>query len=246
MTVTTQKGAPMETGRTASTMRVALREVRECAYRTLMAKGASNAEAQAAARQVLFAEVHYGTGLAALASWLRKGSWTLGALSYTRTETPEGKRYAVDPGSSCHALVHGVLLVDVASSGVGSEVLCNAVNHDSHLLDEALLNAAQVSGHTVVHRSAGASNRTTFATPDGELGTGFSSDAVIAPRTAPEAPYGSRFYTVDSAPQGDFVRCTEAERAARRVDLAHSGIQVDSAIWAELRAVAAGYLVGEA
>lgn len=246
MTVTIEKVAMMQTGESVPMVRLAMREVRESAYRALMTKGASNAEAQAAARQVLFAEVHHGTGLQSLATWLRDGSWTLGALSYTRSESPTGKSYVVDAGSHCHALMHGVLLVDVASAGVDSEVLCNAVDHDSHLLDEALLNAAMSSGHTVVHRSAGPSNRTTFATPSGDLGDGFSSSGQPAPHTGAANPASSRIYTAETAPEGDFVICTAQERTAQRVNLAHTGIPVNAATWAEVRAVAAGYLVADA
>lgn len=246
MTVTTQKAPTMKTAESVPMIRLAMREVREFAYRALITKGACNAEAQAAARQVLFAEVHHGTGLQALATWLRDGSWTLSPLSYTRTETPSGKSYVVDPQSRCHALVHGALLVDVASAGVGSEVLCNAVDHESHLLDEALLNAAVSSGHVVVHRSGGGSNRTTFATPAGGLGTGFSADVQDAPHAGPADPAGSRIYTAGTAPQGDFVFCSEEERSARRVQLAHGGIPVDAGAWAGVRAVAAGYLVADA
>ncbi|MET3173990.1 UNVERIFIED_ORG: hypothetical protein ABIB52_001835 [Arthrobacter sp. UYCu721] len=245
MTVITEKVATMETRGSAPT-RLAMREVREAAYRALMARGASNAEAQAAARQVLFAEVHHGTGLATLGSWLREESWALGALAYTRSTTPAGLRFAVDSGSRCDALVHGVLLVDVASTGVGSEVLCNGVEHDSHLLDEALLNAAASSGFTVVHRSAGDANRTTFATPAGELGTGFSAADQATPHGAPVAGHGSRFYTADTAPEGTFVVSTPAERALKQAETAHAGILVDTGTWAEVRAVAAGYLVADA
>lgn len=155
-------------------------------------------------------------------------------------------RYVVDAGARCHALVHGVLLVDVASTGVGSEVLCTAMDHDSHLLDEALLNAAVSSGHVVVHRSAGASNRTTFATPDGELGAGFSADSQAGPHAGPTDPAGSRIYTADTAPQGDFVTCSEEERSSRRRQLAHSGIPVNAETWAQIRTVADGYLVADA
>ncbi len=246
MPVITQKVATMQTTQSVPMMRLAMREVREFAYRALMAKGASNAEAQSAARQVLFAEVHHSTGLKALAAWLRDGSWALGALSYARSETLEGKSYAVAPESRCHALVHGVLLVDVASTGVGSEVLCNEVDHDCHLLDEALLNAAQSSGHTVVHRSTANSNRTTFATPAGELGTGFSADSQTGLHAGPADPYGSRIYTAQTVPQGDFTLSSADERTAQRVELAHSGIPVNAATWAEVREVAAGYLVADA
>ena len=246
MTATIEKVAMMQTGESVPMVRLAMREVRESAYRALMTKGASNAEAQAAARQVLFAEVHHGTGLQALATWIRDGSWTLGPLSYTRSETLTGKSYVVDRGSLCHALMHGVLLVDVASAGVGSEVLCNAVDHDSHLLDEALLNAAASSGHIVVHRSVGRSDRTTFATPEGELGDGFSSFEQDAPHNGAIDPAGSRIYTAETAPQGDFVISTAEERTAQRVQLAHTGIPVNAATWAEVRAVAAGYLVADA
>ena len=152
----------------------------------------------------------------------------------------------MDTDLRCHSLVHGVLLVDVASAGVGSEVLCNAVEHDSHLLEEALLNAAQSSGYTVVHRSDGSSNRTTFATPTGELGTGFSSDSQVAPHAGPTDPYGSRIYTAEAAPHGDFVFSSDQERTAQRVQLAHSGIPVVASTWAEVREFAAGYLVAEA
>ncbi|GAA5228403.1 hypothetical protein [Paeniglutamicibacter antarcticus] len=245
MTLTTEKGQSMDGKDTALTMRLAMREVRECAYRALMTKGASNSEAQAAARQVLFAELHHGTGLQSLAAWLHDGTWLLGAFPYTRIDTPSGKSYRVDPAAPCHALVHGVLLVDVASTGVGSEVLCSPMRHDTHLLDEALLNAAISSGHTVVHRSAGAENRTTFATPQGDLGTGFSAAGQGAPHTAPEELENSRFYTANEPPQGEFSLSTEAQRTARRLELAHGGILVDAAIWAELRTIAAGYLVAD-
>ncbi|MET3143919.1 UNVERIFIED_ORG: hypothetical protein ABIB19_003333 [Arthrobacter sp. UYEF10] len=246
MTVITEKVATMETSGSAPTVRLAMREVREAAYRALMARGASNAEAQAAARQVLFAEVHHGTGLATLASWLREASWALDALTYIRSTTPAGQSFAVDSGSRCDALVHGVLLVDVASTGVGSEVLCNGVEHDSHLLDEALLNAAASSGFTVVHRSAGDANRTTFATPTGDLGTGFSTAGQAAPHDAPAAGHGSRFYTADTAPEGTFIVSTTAERDLKRAETAHAGVLVNAETWAEIRTVAAGYLVADA
>ncbi|MDO5745408.1 MAG: hypothetical protein Q4P23_13190 [Micrococcaceae bacterium] len=246
MTLITEKGPGMDVNDTAPTMRLAMREVRECAYRALMTKGASNAEAQAAARQVLFAELHHGTGLHSLAAWLHDGTWLLGAFPYTRIDTPEGKSYRVDPAAPCHALVHGVLLVDVASTGVGSEVLCSPLRHDTHLLDEALLNAAISSGHTVVHRSAGPENRTTFATPAGDLGSGSSAADQGAPHTPPQDPGNSRFYTANEPPQGEFTLSTEAQRTERRLALAHGGILVDAAIWSELRAIAAGYLVPDA
>ncbi|KWR70618.1 hypothetical protein RN04_12155 [Arthrobacter sp. W1] len=243
MTVITQKAATMDSAQSAPTVRLAMREVRESAYRALMARGASNAEAQAAARQVLFAEVHFGTGLNALATWLQDGAWTPGALEYTRTETATGMSYAVAGTARCHALIHGVLLAEVAGAGTGNEVLCNAVDHECHLVDEALLNAALVTGRTVVHRSAGKANRTTYATPTGELGTGFSSADQDAPHTGPRGPHGSRFYTALTPPAGDFAVSTEAERTGHRVALAHSGIEVDASLWAHVRAVAAGYLV---
>ena len=246
MTITTQRAASMETHDTEPTMRLAMREVCECAYRTLMANGASNAQAQTAARQVLFAEVHYGTGLAALASWLKEGPLVMNPLAYTRTDTAMGRSFAVDAATRCHALAHGALLVDAASTGVGSEVLCNAVDHESHLLDEALLNAAATSGFTIVQRNTDDSKRTTFATPAGVLGIGFSTVCQGEPHHDPQGNYATRIYTSTSTPRGDFALSTKQERDARRVDLAHSGILVDAAIWAELRAVAAGYLVADA
>ncbi len=246
MTVLTWKVATMETSASTPMVRLAMREVREVAYRALMARGASNAEAQAAARQVLFAEVHHGTGLSTLASWLRQEAWALNALAYIRSTTPAGLSFVVDSASRCDALIHGVLLVDVASTGAGSEVLCNGVEHDSHLLDEALLSAAASSGFTVVHRTAGDANRTTFATPDGELGTGISAAGQATPHNGPAAGYGSRFYTAETAPEGTFVVSTPAERAQKQVETAHAGLLVNGATWAEVRAVAAGYLVADA
>lgn len=43
--------------------RVAIREVREATFRSLVAAGASNLEAKVAAEQVLFTELHRGSGL---------------------------------------------------------------------------------------------------------------------------------------------------------------------------------------
>lgn len=246
MTVITEKVATMETSESVPTVRLAMREVREAAYRALVARGANNSEAQAAARQVLFAEVHHGTGLEALCAWLRDGSWAPKPLEYTRSTSPNGLSYVVGPGTRCNALVQGVLLVDVASTGAGSEVLCNAVENESHLLDEALLNAALGSGLTVVHRSAGDRNQTTFATPEGDLGIGFSTAGQSAPHTAPAAGYGSRFYTADNAPEGVFIVSTAAERALKRSETAHDGIHVNATTWAEVRTVAAAYLVADA
>lgn len=246
MTVITEKVAPMETTQSVSTVRLAMREVREAAYRALVARGASNSEAEAAARQVLFAEVHHAAGLQALGSWLRKGSWAPSPLQYTRSTTPAGLSYVVESGARCNTLVHGVLLVDVASTGTGSEVLCNGMEHESHLLDEALLNAAVSSGFTVVHWSAVDGNRTTFATPAGELGTGFSTAGQPVPHNRTVAEHGSRFYTADTAPEGVFVVSTQTERAQKRAETAHAGILVNAEIWAEVRTVAAGYLVADA
>ncbi|MGY4544136.1 hypothetical protein ACVWY0_004079 [Arthrobacter sp. UYNi723] len=246
MTVTTQKAATMETSEPVPTVRLAMREVREAAYRALVARGASNSEAQAAARQVLFAEMHHGTGLQALSSWLRDNSWAPKPLDYTKSTTPAGLSYVVGPGAPCNALVHGVLLVDVASTGAGSEVLCNAVENESHLLDEALLSAALGSGLTIVHRTAGDRNHSTFATPAGDLGIGFSTAGQSAPHTAPPAGYGSRFYTANNAPEGVFIVSTAAERALKRTKTAHDGIHVNPTTWAEVRTVAAAYLVADA
>ncbi|MEO5778428.1 MAG: hypothetical protein ABIO34_04750, partial [Arthrobacter oryzae] len=109
-----------------------------------------------------------------------------------------------------------------------------------------LLNAAASSGFTVVHRSAGDANRTTFATPAGDLGTGFSAAGQAAPHDAPAAGHGSRFYTADTAPEGTFVVSTTAERDLKRAETAHAGILVNAETWAEIRTVAAGYLVADA
>ncbi|QNE14469.1 hypothetical protein [Pseudarthrobacter sp. NBSH8] len=246
MTVITEKVANMESRGSTPVVRLAMREVREAAYRALMARGASNSEAQAAARQVLFAEMHHGTGLQALSSWLRDKSWAPKPLDYTKSTTPAGLSYLVGPGAPCNALVHGVLLVDVASTGAGSEVLCNAVENESHLLDEALLNAALGSGLTVVHRTAGDRNQTTFATPAGDLGIGFSTPGQSAPHTAPATGYGSRFYTANNAPEGVFIVSTASERTLKRTETARDGIHVNAKTWAEVRTVAAAYLVADA
>lgn len=246
MIVITQKAAKMDTSSSDPTVRLALREVREAAFRALVTRGASSSEAQSAARQVLFAEMHRGTGMRALMWWLRERSWEPEPLAYVRSDLGSGVRYEMGQDAPCDPLMHGALLVDVASTRVGSEVLCHTVADRAHLLDEALLSAASSSGLTVVHRQAGDRNRTTFATPTGDLGHGFSTAGAGAPHLAPSSGFGSRFYTADTAPPGVFVTSTAADRDLRKSQLAHDGLHVDALTWAEIRAVAAGYLVAEA
>ncbi len=76
--------------------RVAIREVREAAFRAFVATGASNAEAKVASEQVLFTELHRGSGLVALLQELAAGPW-LGRDWPAHGTTPGNSRSSGSP-----------------------------------------------------------------------------------------------------------------------------------------------------
>ncbi|WP_449278809.1 hypothetical protein [Leucobacter sp. GX24907] len=67
------------------TFRRSIREIREVAYRALVATGASHGEATAAAEAAQYTEVQHGTGVSALVEDLASGPWPQTGLSSTRS-----------------------------------------------------------------------------------------------------------------------------------------------------------------
>jgi hypothetical protein len=130
--------------------RVSIREVRESSYRALVAHGASYGEADVAADQVLHAELHTGTGLAALVADLRLPPWPNTGMTLTRSDTAPS--VAVLRGSGRpNSLRQGSLLTELHASHRNGEVaVCSGDLTDLDATwDHLLLAAAHTTGRAV-------------------------------------------------------------------------------------------------
>lgn len=228
---------------TRQQMRVAIREIREYAYRALIVAGASPGEATTAAEQVVHAELHAGEGLTGLASALIAGSWPAATLRLTRSG--EGTVEVVADLTSVLRL--SAVLPDVAAGEEGeANITCRSAVAVTSLWDAALLTACATTGTEVaaIRYDAGAPARVRLASPDGDLVVGH----VPLHAVADAARTGVAVRTGATArPSGLEVlaRSTATERAARRRRAAQSGLTVDAATWTVVAAHAQQFLVPE-
>ncbi|MGN6129804.1 MAG: hypothetical protein ACTHOK_05630, partial [Nocardioidaceae bacterium] len=97
--------------------RVSIRDIRESAYRALVAHGASHGEAATAAEQVLHAEMHHSSGLTALLTDLALPTWPHTGMTLTRRATASELEVSVvsGPGRG-NPLRAGCLLAELAAS----------------------------------------------------------------------------------------------------------------------------------
>ncbi len=223
------------------TTRVAIREIREAAFRALVAVGASPAEAKVASEQVLFDELHRGTGLVGLLGELSCGPWARMGMACERDHTHQPPTVRVFGTEGSSALRQGALLADLlAVEKPGTLVLAQDLSAVSSLLDEPLIRTARSTGSFVVaaHRTP-ESVDLRVAAPDGSIGASWSS-------TGPEAlPLGVSLARREAGPRSPTTWLTADQQRFTRAAAAQHGQQVDAARWAQVVTAARTYLVPE-
>lgn len=228
-------------------VRIAVREIREYAFRAMVAHGACTSVAHAGARQVLFAQVHYGTGFAELLDCLKHVDWSDPALAYERTDRNGGLHYLITPDSVCAPLLHGTMLIELATAGEGNVVIAPELDLEAGLLDAPLLDAAIRCGKTVMvarlTRGTASHHGTRIATPAGYVGQVRVTSEAFAPAGGAES--GSLFRTLDEVPDDNFALHTPEELAQRRENAWAIGLPVDARLWRTIKAAADDYLVGD-
>ncbi|GAA4083180.1 hypothetical protein GCM10023066_15000 [Nocardioides kongjuensis] len=216
-----------------SRVRVSLREVREVAYRALVAHGACPGRAPAAAEQVLEAELHHGAGLTGLLADLARGPWDGGGLDLRADERGGRTLLRVDSPDAAAPLRVGQLVADLASAA--GTVHVPALRDDGPLAAAALIGAAAAGGHALA--LVGSLAEAWIATPDGAL-LRLDRMSVLGDWEPP--PDGSVVLVVDPPPDLD-----PHPRAARRRSAAREGLLVDAAAFARAYDAARAYLVPE-
>lgn len=221
-------------------LRVAIREIREYAYRALVVSGASPGEAASAADQVLHAELHTGDGLAGLATGLASGPWSAGALMVRRTDTGV---LDVDCSEVAGELRVSAAVTDLlAGEGAEAQVRVAGEVGVSSLWDGALLAAAAATGSDIaVQRREAGVTEIRLATPDGELLVGHH----------PPDGHGESGLVVRAGmlvrPDGRAIssRSSTDARVERRRTAAGEGVAVDATVWTAIAEQAGRFLVPE-
>jgi hypothetical protein len=235
------------------TVRVTIREVREYAYRALIAAGASAGEAATAAGQVLHAELHAGDGLAGLVADLARGPWSGSGLVCTRR--PGGRPVLeVDCGGRSGELRVGAPIAELVAGEVGAAVAVTTANVPvSSLLDEALLTAAVGVGTSVtaMRASSDGAYAVRLATSDRDLAHGALSAADLPLLPGVDGTDETQALVVltgaDVGPAlARLTWSTRDSRAERRRRAALHGIQVDQVTWRVVAEHAQRFLVPEA
>ncbi len=228
--------------------RVAIREVREATFRALVAAGASNAEAKVASEQVLFAELHRGSGLVSLLQELASGPWARAGLACARDDSGEQSVLRVTGLGRPGALRQGALLVDLlaAEAERGAVVVSDGLDSLSSLLDEPMIRAARAVDCWVVAADRSASSLNfRVASPDGAIGAGgVTSTGHLQPDRA-DVPPGVSLFRRELKPEWDISWLTAAEQRSTRAAAAQHGLLVDAAVWAAVKTAADAYLVPE-
>lgn len=235
-----------------ATVRVSIREIREYAYRSLVAAGASAGEAATAASQVLHAELHAGDGLVGLAADLARGPWPSSGLACAR-RPDRSSVLVVDCRGRAGALRVGAPVVELVAGEDGPTMAVTTADVAvTPLLDQVLLTAAAAAGTSVTamrSRPDGA-YVVRLATPAGDLAHG------VLP--APDRP---RLPGIDDADDAQallvlggadvgaartrLARSTPGARAERRRQAASQGVRVDEVTWRLVAEHAQRFLVPE-
>lgn len=228
-------------------VRIAVREIREYAFRAMVAHGACTSVAHAAAHQVLFAQVHYGTGFAALLDCLEHARVDDAALRFERTATQNGLLYTIAGTRGCEPLVHGTMLVELATAGAENLVIAPDMDLDAGLLDAPLVAAASRCGKTVLAANLPHHGKnhhgTRIATPAGYVGQVRVPAAAFDPVADLQA--GTLIRTLDEVPDDNFALHTPEELQQRRENAWAIGLPVDGRLWKTVKTAAENYLVGD-
>lgn len=248
MSATLNELTPKAPTTTPGVTRVAIREVREASFRALVVAGASNAEAKVAAEQVLFTELHRGTGLVALLEDLSAGPWTRPGLA-CRRDTSGLRPVLRVAGPGRHgALRQSALLGDLlaAEAEPGVMVVSDGLSSLSPLLDETLIRTARTTGCWVAAVDRAASSLDfQVATPDGALGVGAAGATDRLDPDSEPLPSGVSLVLCEGKPSAPITWLTAAEQRATRAAAAQHGRLVDAAVWAEVTVAASAYLVAD-
>lgn len=232
----------------APTTRVAIREIRDVTFRALVASGASTAEAKVASDQVLYSELHRGSGLVALLEELSSGPWGPAGMTCERDDTGERAVLRVVGPGTPGALHQGALLVDLlaADPDPGAVVISHDLRALSSLLDEPLIRTARCIGSFVVaaHRSASVLDFR-VASPDGAIGLGTGGATSRLDADFVSLPLGASLFRREASPEAPITWLTAGEQQATRAAAAQRGRQVDAALWTEVSTAAHAYLVPE-
>lgn len=234
------------------TVRVSIREIREYAYRALVAARATPGEAATAASQVLHAELHTGDGLAGLVLDLARGPWSRSGLR--RMRRPGGRPVLeVDCGGRSGELRVGAPIVELVAGEAGPAVAVTTADVPvTSLLDEALLAAAVATGTSVtaMRATADGSYVMRHATAEGGLAQGVLVPADV-PRLTGVGGMGDAEALVvltGAAVEPAVVRLswsTRGERAERRRLAALRGVEAPEATWRVVAQYAQRFLVPE-
>jgi hypothetical protein len=236
------------------TLRVAIREIREYAYRALVAAGASPGEAATGAGQVLHAELHAGEGLTGLVSDLTRGAWPREGLTCTRRS---GARpvLEVECAGRAGGLRVGPYMIDLAAGEREPAAVTTTVDVAvDRMLDEPLLTAARVTGTTVTAMglTPHGPSLVTVATPEGNLVHGELGPATVVSLLGTDDLARLEGFVVVTGVRttetsfARLTRSTPAQRAERRRAAARHGVDVDGATWHVVASHAQHFLVPEA
>lgn len=230
-------------------VRVSLRELRECAFRSLVANGASAGEAAVAAEQVLHAELYDGVGLRHLLDDLAQGWWTTAGLRAS-TESVDGCTLVVVDGDRSGPLRQGALLGDLAtavSPGTPVLVASGGIRTASAVLDDVLVRAARWSGAVAVVEVGqdGTLGAARVATVEGAVGPAAAQSAVPAALRQRLPRGGVALLRTNQLPAPTEAGRSAAALRARRRQAAADGLHVCADVWQATHAAAQRYLVPE-
>lgn len=236
---------PVNDTRTGETTRVTVREVRERVFRTLRTMGAGGSQARTVTEQVVFAELHRGTGLAELLDALPGQPWA--PVSMTRPN-PAAHR-PVEYADAVRPLQHATAMVDLVAAEPQLSVVVRAgLTAFSSLLDEPLSRSARIIGcylNAWEHTPQGGWLRT--AAPDGSVGTGAVGAGGVTAVPVETLSLGAVvLHTTEEPPSGGLHWLGAEQQRTRQTRAIVEGILVDAAVWQRLGGVAQNFLVAGA
>ncbi|AHK28291.1 hypothetical protein OPAG_02984 [Rhodococcus opacus PD630] len=231
---------------TNNRIRLAVREVRETAFRALYAAGVSSGEAAAAADTVTAMQLHARTGIDTLLE-------TLDRLD--STSSPAGaslsRNSAVDivDHSPRSGLLSGPLAVDLALSQSRPVLLSRIDDHEA--VDWYALRAASRSGTTlwlVTLDDRGRHTSATVVTAAGDMHRDVAVTTALEPDVTihDEDGGGTLVLTVPHATDASRPVHTAVERETRYRHAVSYGVFVDTAKWSRAYALGRRFLVPEA
>ncbi|MFD6057877.1 hypothetical protein [Rhodococcus wratislaviensis] len=223
---------------TNNRIRLAVREVRETAFRALYAAGVSSGEAGAAADTVTAMQLHARTGIDTLLDTLDRLDPSSGPTGATLS-----RKSAVDivDHSPRSGLLSGPLAVDLALSQA-RPVLLSGIN-DHEAADWYALRAASRSGTTLwLVALDDHERRATVVTATGDM----YRDVAVTFECGAESDRGTLVLTAPFAANSSRPVHTAAERETRYRHAVSYGVFVDTATWSRAYALGRRFLVPEA